>query len=86
MSRLVPRTIAAPHGRTSMRLEPEFWDALAEICQRENVTLGVLLRRIEQRRHHGSRTSAVRVFVLLYFRAAATEAGHRAARHGSGLF
>lgn len=85
MSRLVSRTIAAPRGRTSMRLEPEFWDALDEICRRENITPGVLIRLIEQRRDHGSRTSAVRVFILLYFRAAATEAGHRAARHGSGL-
>jgi len=85
MSRLITRTVAAPQDRTSMRLEPEFWDALDEICRRENVSLGLLIRRIDQRRDRGSRTSAVRVFVLLYFRTAATEEGHRAARHGSGL-
>ncbi|MGI4976341.1 MAG: ribbon-helix-helix domain-containing protein, partial [Janthinobacterium lividum] len=36
-SRLVNRNINATAGRTSMRLEPEFWDALREICQRESL-------------------------------------------------
>jgi predicted DNA-binding ribbon-helix-helix protein len=66
-----------------MRLEPELWDALHEICERERLTLGEVVRRIEKRGHPGGRTSAVRVHVLDYFRAAATEAGHRAAGHGT---
>ena len=37
---------------------------------------------IERRRHGTSRTSAVRVFVLTYFRAAATDQGHVNAGHG----
>jgi predicted DNA-binding ribbon-helix-helix protein len=66
-----------------MRLEPELWDALQEICERERVSLGELVRRIEKRGHPGGRTSAVRVHVLEYFRTAAIEAGHRAAGHGA---
>jgi predicted DNA-binding ribbon-helix-helix protein len=81
-SRLINRNIVAGRGRTSMRLEPEIWDALAEICAREKVGLGALIQRIEARGHEGGRTSAVRVHVLEYFRAAATEEGHRAAGHG----
>jgi predicted DNA-binding ribbon-helix-helix protein len=65
-----------------MRLEPELWDALAEICQREGQDINHLVRQIEAIGHAGGRTSAVRVFVLDYFRAAATEAGHQAAKHG----
>ena len=65
-----------------MRLEPELWDALYEICQREGVGVGELIRQIEARGHAGGRTSAVRVFILQYFRAAATEDGHSAAGHG----
>ena len=83
VSRLVNRNIIAGRGRTSMRLEPEIWDALAEICARENISLGTLIRRIEADTHEGGRTSAVRVHVVEYFRAAATEEGHRAAHHGS---
>ncbi len=81
-SQLVNRNVTANRGRTSMRLEPELWDALDEICSRERISLGEVVRRIELRGHQGGRTSAVRVHVLDYFRRAASDAGHRAAGHG----
>lgn len=82
-STLVNRNIIASSGRTSMRLEPEIWSALEEICHREDMTLMDLVQHIEKRKQHpGCRTSAVRVWVLEYFRRAATEQGHRAAGHG----
>ena len=68
-TRLVNRNVIAVRGRTSMRLEPELWDALAEICRREHIGMGELVRRIEARGHAGGRTSAVRVYILEYFRA-----------------
>lgn len=74
-SRLINRNVTASRGRTSMRLEPELWEALEEICQRETVTLADLVKRIEQAGHPGGRTSAVRVHVLSYFRNAAHAAG-----------
>ena len=67
-SRLVNRNVIAARGRTSMRLEPELWDALAEICRREGMRMGELVRRVEARGHAGGRTSAVRVFILEYYR------------------
>lgn len=81
-SRLINRNVTAVGGRTSLRIEPETWDALGEICQRERLTLGELVRQIERAFPDHPRTSAVRVFALDYFRVAATEAGHRAAGHG----
>lgn len=81
-SRLVNRNITAGGGRTSMRLEPEVWDALREICVREGVDLRDLIQQVEKTAPDGGRTSAVRVHVLTYFRTAATEEGHRAAGHG----
>lgn len=82
-SRLVNRNVVAERGRTSIRFEPELWDSLQEICRRERIGLGELVRRIEQEAGpSGGRTSAVRVFVLTYFRTAATEDGHREAGHG----
>jgi predicted DNA-binding ribbon-helix-helix protein len=83
LSRLVNRNVVAERGRTSMRLEPELWEALLEICEREGRDLSALVRRVEAGGHPGGRTSAVRVFVLEYFRAAALEAGHNAAGHGT---
>jgi predicted DNA-binding ribbon-helix-helix protein len=82
-SRLVNRNVTALRGRTSMRLEPELWEALEEICRREKLTLGELVKRVEQFEHPGGRTSAVRVYVLGYFRDAVSEQGHRAAGHGA---
>ncbi|MBV9511627.1 MAG: ribbon-helix-helix domain-containing protein, partial [Caulobacteraceae bacterium] len=61
---------------------PELWDGLWEIGQREGIGVGELIRQIEKRGHAGGRTSAVRVYILEYFRAAATEEGHAAANHG----
>src|SRR5450631_1815524 len=83
VSRLINRNVVAERGRTSMRLEPELWEALLEICAREGQDMRSLVRKVEQNGHAGGRTSAVRVFVLSYFRDAATEAGHAAAGHGA---
>ena len=83
VSRLINRNVVAERGRTSMRLEPELWEALLEICGREGQDMSSLVRKVEQKGHAGGRTSAVRVFVMSYFRDAATEAGHAAAGHGA---
>ena len=85
-SRLINRNVVAERGRTSMRLEPELWDALAEICARERQDINRLVRQIEATGHSGGRTSAVRVFVLKYFRDAACEAGHEAVDHGKNSY
>ena len=82
ISRLVNRNVTIGRARTSMRLEPELWDALREMSLREHMSLAELVHRLEHERGAGGRTSAVRVHVLSYFRAAATEDGHRAAGHG----
>lgn len=74
-SRLVNRNINATAGRTSMRLEPEFWEALGEICRIEARVQAELIREIEQRASSVGRTSAVRVHILQYFRDAAKRSG-----------
>lgn len=81
-SRLINRNINAATGRSSIRLEPEIWDALFEICAREKIVMGELVRKIDEAREIGGRTSAVRTFTFNYFREAATEDGHRSANHG----
>ncbi len=65
-SRLINRNVFAERGRTSIRFEPEFWDALEEIARLENCDFHEIVRRAE--RSGGARTSAVRVFVLGWYR------------------
>jgi len=58
--------------RTSMRLEPQMWAALATIAATENVTVNALCTEIDRRRRQrggtGGLTSATRVFVISYYR------------------
>jgi predicted DNA-binding ribbon-helix-helix protein len=67
--------------RTSIRLKPAMWQALREISAREGKTMHALVTEIERGRAQSSLTAAIRVFLLDYFRAAATEEGHRRAGH-----
>src|ERR1700730_10706494 len=82
VSRLVNRNVVAERGRTSMRLEPELWDMLSEICEREARDMSTLVRQIESAGHAGGRTSAVRVYIANYYHKAATEVGHAGVGHG----
>jgi predicted DNA-binding ribbon-helix-helix protein len=54
-----------------MRFEPELWDALREICLRENLSLDELTAQAVRAHPNGGRTSAVRVLAVNYFRSAA---------------
>jgi len=81
-SSLVSRNITLNGHRTSLRLERAIWEAVEEICTREATTVHELCTRIDGTRTERTLTAGVRVFVLQYFRAAATEQGHAAAGHG----
>ncbi len=64
-SSLVSRNVTLSNGRTSIRLEPEFWTALTAICARERVSLAAWIEAVAAGTD-GGRTSAVRVGVLNY--------------------
>ena len=81
-NKLVRRNVTVGGHRTSLRLESEMWDGLTEVCRRENVSLHQLCSVLENGRSGFSRTSAVRAFLVGYFRNAATEEGHVRAGHG----
>ncbi len=83
LSSLVNRNVTIGRRRTSLRLEPAMWDALEEICRREEMNQHELCERIDERRRASSLTAAIRVFIVNYFRAAATEEGHASIGHGA---
>lgn len=68
-----------------MRLEPAMWDALHEVARREGKTINEICTMVDARRRESSLTAALRVYIVAYFRAAATEHGHLRAGHGAGL-
>ena len=81
-STLVSRNIIVSGHRTSMRLERAMWDALFEVCRRERNTIHAICTQVDETRHESSLTAALRVFIMTYFRSAATEDGHQHAGHG----
>ncbi|HYF84879.1 ribbon-helix-helix domain-containing protein [Azospirillum sp.] len=90
---LVPRTLKLSGRDVSIRLEPSYWEGLEEISQREDLTVeelcGDVRDRMEQQGRRSSQAgvslaNALRVFVVGYFRQAATERGHARAGHGQG--
>lgn len=66
-STLISRNVVVMGRRTSIRLESELWDALQLVCQREDITLNEVCDRVA-RTAEGSFTSAVRVFIIRYFK------------------
>ncbi len=84
-SSLVSRNVTIGSHRTSIRLEPEMWVGLRDLCRREHVTLHDIATLVADRKaSNTSLTAAIRVFIMAYFRTASTEEGHNRAGHGPG--
>lgn len=85
-STLVSRNITVSGRRTSVRLEPQMWQGLNDICRRERASIHEVCTHISLRKDKAtSLTAAIRVYIMEYFRAATTEEGHMRARHGQGV-
>ena len=83
-STLVSKNITILGRRTSVRLEPEMWNALKDISKRERCSIHDICSLIHIRKNPvTSLTAAIRVFLMLYYRAASTLEGHSRAGHGS---
>ncbi|KAF0138534.1 MAG: hypothetical protein FD153_1253 [Rhodospirillaceae bacterium] len=68
--------------RTSMRLEPEMWEALEEICRREDITASEFCSLVNRNRGDKQPDDGdTSVSLLLYFRDVAKGAGHRRASY-----
>lgn len=83
-STLISKNVTIRGHRTSIRLEPEMWDALKDIALREGTTIHnicslIAIRKVDE----SSLTAAIRVFLMLYYRAATTSDGHLRAGHGN---
>lgn len=82
-SSLISKNITINGRRTSVRLEPEMWQALSDIAGRERCTIHQLCSLIQiKKAKNSSLTAAIRVFLMLYYRAASTEEGHVKVGHG----
>ncbi|GAC1342912.1 MAG: ribbon-helix-helix domain-containing protein [Bradyrhizobium sp.] len=73
-SPVVKRSIVVAGHKTSVSLEEAFWNGMKEISGLRNMTLSELVGEIDNNRQQGNLSSAIRLFVLDYFRSRATGA------------
>lgn len=71
-STIVKRTLNIAGHNTSVTLEDAFWRALQEIAAIREIGISELVLRIDKGRQIKNRASAIRLFVLDYYRQAAS--------------
>jgi len=67
-SLVVKRSVVLAGHKTSVSLEDAFWKSLKEIAGFRHTTLSSLLATIDSERQHGNLSSAIRLFVLSFYR------------------
>ena len=66
---VIKRSIVLAGHKTSVSLEDAFWNALKEIASRRHMHLSDLVGSIDAKRLDGNLSSAIRLYVLGYYRA-----------------
>ncbi|WP_193183887.1 ribbon-helix-helix domain-containing protein [Nisaea sediminum] len=64
----IRKNVTIGNRRTSVSLEAQVWNGLSDICKREEIGIDALCTRVAERRKESSMSSALRVFLLTYFR------------------
>jgi predicted DNA-binding ribbon-helix-helix protein len=67
-SPVVKRSIVIAGHKTSVSLEDAFWKGLKDIASGRDATLSELVASIDSDRQHGNLSSALRLFVLDFYR------------------
>jgi predicted DNA-binding ribbon-helix-helix protein len=78
-SPVVKRSIILAGHKTSVSLEDAFWNALKEIARKRLMTLSDLVGTIDSQRQQGNLSSALRLFVLEFYRSQIPEVEGRQA-------
>ena len=76
-SAVVKRSIVIGGHKTSVSLEDAFWTSVKEIAQQRSCTIAELVRDIDAKREQGNLSSAIRQFVLNFYRSGGRTGGGR---------
>ena len=74
---VVRRSIYFDDRSTCVTLEDAFWLALKEIARRRGMKLPDLIKAIDSQRGHANLSSAIRLFVLEFYRSQIPDAADR---------
>ena len=75
MSQLIRRNVRIENRRTSVKMEREMWDALAEICDRTGRSIHDVCGEVRRASDGDNFTSLLRVYILAWYRGAGNGAG-----------
>lgn len=78
-SSVVKRSTVVAGHKTSVSLEDAFWKLLKDIARERDMTLSDLVGTIDSNRQQGNLSSAIRLFVLDFYREQISEHEKRAA-------
>ena len=67
-SSVIKRSVIRNGHKSSISLEDQFWDALREIAEHEQMAISTLVAHIDHHRTTSNLSSAIRVYVLDHFR------------------
>jgi predicted DNA-binding ribbon-helix-helix protein len=70
-STVLKRSVVINHHKTSVSLEDAFWKAIKSIAAGRNMTLSDLVAAVDSERRQGNLSSALRLYVLEYYRSRA---------------
>jgi predicted DNA-binding ribbon-helix-helix protein len=68
-SSIIKRSIVIAAHKTSVSVEDDFWEALHKIAEQRHETLSHLIASIDADRQHANLSSAIRLYVLGFYRA-----------------
>ena len=68
MSPVLKHSIVIAGHKTSVSVEDEFWDSFKEIASERGMTVAAMIGAIDGDRKHANLSSAVRLFVLGFYR------------------
>jgi predicted DNA-binding ribbon-helix-helix protein len=75
---VIKRSVALAGHKTSVSLEDAFWKGLKEIARQRDMTLSNLIASIDNDRQYGNLSSAIRLFVLDFYRGGRASASRQA--------
>jgi predicted DNA-binding ribbon-helix-helix protein len=82
-SPVVKRSIVVGGHKTSVSLEEAFWNGMKEISGQRSMTLSEMVGEIDANRQQGNLSSAIRLFVLDYFKSRSAGSTGGSQPHGS---
>jgi predicted DNA-binding ribbon-helix-helix protein len=81
-SAVIKRSIVIAGHKTSVSLEDAFWQGLKEIAGSRDTTLSDLVAVIDSERRHSNLSSAIRLFVLDFYRDGCSQSARNPEREG----